>query len=231
MSTTAAELNHKQDVARARLADFNGLARIYRWMEWCSFGPFLWNCRCAFLDRLRLHRRALVLGDGDGRFAARLLQENSSVALDAVDASSAMLAELEDRAAANCARLRTHVADARSFLPPRRDYDLVITHFFLDCLTTEDVIRLATRLRKHVAENATWIISEFAVPPGWYGRAIARPLIAALYWAFGWLTGLEIRRLPSYRSALLRAGWRLQQERKWLGGLLISELWQAGPKQ
>jgi SAM-dependent methyltransferase len=231
MSTTAAELNYKQDVALARVADFNGLAHIYRWMEWCSFGPFLWNCRCAFLDRLRLHRRAFVLGDGDGRFAARLLQENSSIALDAVDASSAMLAELEDRAVANRARLRKHVADARSFLPLRRDYDLVITHFFLDCLTTEDVIRLAARLRKHVAEDATWIISEFAVPPGWYGRAIARPLIAALYWAFGWLTGLEIRRLPSYRSALLRAGWSLQQERKWLGGLLVSELWQAGPKQ
>lgn len=230
MSTGAAELNLHESVARSKVADFNGLARIYRWMEWCSFGPFLWNCRCAFLHRLRRHQRALVIGDGDGRFAARLLQENASVAVDAVDASSAMLAELEDRAGTNRARLRTHVADARSFLPPRRNYDLVVTHFFLDCLTTEEATRLASRLRKHVTENATWIVSEFAIPPGWYGRAIARPLITGLYWAFGWLTGLEIRRLPSYRSGLLRAGWRLQQERKWLGGLLVSELWHPAQK-
>src|SRR6185437_1080687 len=55
---------------------FDRLARVYRWMEWLSFGPYLSRCRRAFLPQLRDARRALVLGDGDGRFTAALLRRN-----------------------------------------------------------------------------------------------------------------------------------------------------------
>ncbi len=46
--------------------NFNRLAQIYRWLEYLSFGPFLWRCRIRFLPDLAHCRRALVLGDGDG---------------------------------------------------------------------------------------------------------------------------------------------------------------------
>lgn len=212
-------------VAVSPAPDFGRLVHVYRWMEWFSFGPFLWRCRCAFLAVLADQKTALVLGDGDGRFTARLLHENRHIHVDAVDASDAMLRELTRRAAFDCERLQTSVADARTFFPSRRSYDLIATHFFLDCLTTVDVEELAARLRRCVEESAVWVVSEFAVPGGWFGRFIARPVIAALYLAFGWLTGLKIRRLPDYCGALQRAGWCLVSERKFLAGLLVSELW------
>lgn len=226
----------KQDLAQEPVTlemvpDFNRLAHIYRWMEWFSFGPFLSRCRFAFIGSLRHCRSALVLGDGDGRFAARLLQKNSHVKIDAVDASYAMLRELRKRAGAQGSRLHTHVSDARVFLAPRRDYDLVVTHFFLDCLTTEEVESLALREHSHTSEGAAWVVSEFAVPEGWYGRAVAQPLISLLYQAFGWITGLRIRRLPDHRFALARAGWTLEREQQWLGGLLVSEQWRRVPQR
>jgi hypothetical protein len=52
--------------------DFNRLARFYRWMELVSFGPWLCWCRCAFVGEVSACRYALILGDGDGRFTARL---------------------------------------------------------------------------------------------------------------------------------------------------------------
>jgi SAM-dependent methyltransferase len=208
--------------------DFDRLAHVYRWMEWLSFGPFLSRCRCAFLQSLENCRSALILGDGDGRFTARLLDENPHISIDAVDVSAAMIGELRRRAGSN-ARLQVHISDARVFKPLRRDYHLVVTHFFLDCLTTEEVELLARRLRNHAHRNAVWVVSEFSVPPGWYGRAIAQPLINVLYWAFGWLTGLRVRSLPHHRFALAQAGWSLERERRSLGGLLVSELWQYSP--
>src|SRR5579859_5556428 len=212
-------------VAVSSAPDFGRLAHIYRWMEWFSFGPFISRCRCAFLPDLRDRKTALVLGDGDGRFTARLMNENSHIHVDAVDASDAMLRELTRHAASNVGRLQTFVADARSFAPRFRSYDLIATHFFLDCLTTEEVEEVAARLRRQVETSAEWVVSEFAVPGGRFGRFIARPVVAALYLAFGWLTGLEIRRLPDHRSAMERAGWRLVSERKFLAGLLVSEFW------
>jgi SAM-dependent methyltransferase len=212
--------------AAAPPADFDRLARVYCWMEWISFGPWLRRCRCAFLDRLSHHRRALVLGDGDGRFTARLLANNPSLLVDAVDASPAMLSELGRRAGAHRSRIQIQVADIRAWEPPAPTYDLVVTHFFLDCLTTDEIASLAIRIRSHLQPDAAWIVSEFSLPANRFGRFIAGTLIALLYRSFGILTGLKIRTLPNHRKALAQSGFILKQQRKWLGGLLVSEWWE-----
>ncbi len=209
-------------------ANFDRLAALYRWMEWCSFGPFLGWCRCAFLHELGSCRRALVLGDGDGRFTARLLRENPHVGVDAVDASAAMLRRLARRGSRQGAgRVRTFRADARTWQPASDGYDLIATHFFLDCLTTEEVRALALKLRAAAAPGAVWVVSEFAEPANGFGRLFARPVVASLYWAFGCMTGLRVRRLPQHSAALREAGFALTQRKTWLGGMLASERWTA----
>jgi SAM-dependent methyltransferase len=210
--------------------DFDHLARPYRWMEYASFGPWLWWCRCWFLPELTESRRALVLGDGDGRFTARLLAANPHIQVDAVDVSSSMLRSLVRRAGSHAGRVIIHCADARSWQPDSLPCDLVVTHFFLDCLTTAEVRKLAAALRGTVAPSALWLVSEFAVPRSWFGRAVARPVVAALYWAFGWMTGLKVRTLPDHASAMRAAGFTIKMRRTWLGGLLASELWSLSPR-
>ena len=205
--------------------NFNRLASLYRWMEFATFGPWLSRTRCAFLSETATANNALILGDGDGRFTARLLRTNPNIQIDAVDASPAMLRALLRRAGPNSPRLRSHHADARTFQPPNPPYDLIVTHFFLDCLTTGEVQSLAATLRKAVSPSALWLVSEFAVPDGWFGRLVARPLVRCLYFAFGRLTGLTLRALPDHHAALQQSGFIIQNRRTWLGGLLVSELW------
>lgn len=205
---------------------FDRLAAIYRWMEWISFGPFLGICRSAFLDRLRDSRKVLVIGDGDGRFTARLLAENRHVSVDAVDASPAMLSTLQLRSGVNAGRVRVEAADARNWQPGSEDqWDAVATHFFLDCLTTGEVLDLAQRIEPALKPGALWVISEFSIPANLYGRWFARALISFLYLAFRVLTGLRVGRLPDYDHAFRQAGFNLLSRRNYLGGLLVSELW------
>jgi Methyltransferase domain len=209
--------------------DFNRLARLYRWMEFFSFGPWLALTRRTFLAQFTQTRRALVLGDGDGRFTASLLRANPSVQVDAVDASPAMLHALLRRARPHADRVNISPADVRAWQPPvsAPPYDLIATHFFLDCLTTPEIRSLAATLRPAVSPSALWVVSEFAIPPGWRGRLFAGPLVAALYAAFGLLTGLAVRTLPDHASALQQAGFTLLHRRSRVGGLLIAELWSA----
>jgi hypothetical protein len=212
--------------------DFNPLARLYRWMEFCTFGPFLSLTRGTFLDRLTHVRHALVLGDGDGRFTARLIRENSDVIVDAVDASGAMLDSLLRRTKPHADRVRVQLADVRTWETSAPvlgfRYDLIATHFFLDCLSTPEVRELARRLRGAASPDALWVVSEFAVPQGWLGWLIARPVVGTLYFGFGLLTGLVTRTLPDHGSALRDVGFTLLERRSRLGGLLIAELWSAG---
>jgi SAM-dependent methyltransferase len=211
------------------------LASPYRWMEWLTFGPYLHRCRCTFLADLTTVRRALVLGDGDGRFTAKLLRVNPSVQIDAVDASPAMLHALLRCAKTDANRIQTHAADARIWVQtsaetsietgPAEPYGLVVSHFFLDCLTTCETEALARTLRPRLAPNTRWIVSEFARPNSLYGKLVAAPVIWFLYRAFGLLTGLRVRSLPGHATALGNAGFTLETRRTLLGGLLIAELW------
>lgn len=213
---------------KMRAPNFDRLARFYRWMEYASFGPWLGWCRRAFLSELGAHRRALVFGDGDGRFTARLLAANPTIKVDAVDGSAAMLHSLMQRAGRNRSRVRAECADARNWQPTGGAYDLIVSHFFLDCLTAEEIRHLAAKLRDSASPDAVWIVSEFAAPEGWFGQLVARPIIAGLYAAFGLLTGLGVRSLPDHAAALGASGFVLERRRTWLGGLLVSEQWSRG---
>ena len=210
-----------------RAPNFDRLAKLYFWMELATFGPFLSRCRQAFLTELVPARRAVVLGDGDGRFTAELLRVNSQVRIDAVDASPAMLDALLHRAGQNEGRVSAHCADAREWQSANPPYDLVVSHFFLDCLTTEEIRVLAAKVHSAISPSAMWIVSDFAVPHSWFGRWSARPLVWLLYLAFGLFTGLKVCSLPDHHGALRNAGFTLTQRRCWLRGLLVSEMWRC----
>ena len=206
--------------------NFDRLARIYRWLEYLTFGPFLWRCRTHFLPQLLQCRNALILGDGDGRFTARLLHLNPRIRAHAVDGSLRMIEALGQAAAPHRNRLTTQIADLNYWSPPQSErYDLIVTHFFLDCLTTAEVAALASRLRPVLAPKACWLISDFAVPQSAFGRLIAAPLVALLYRAFRAITGLHSQSLPEYAKALTDSGWVLDREALHLRGLLVSQLW------
>ncbi|HWF66440.1 MAG TPA: class I SAM-dependent methyltransferase [Acidobacteriaceae bacterium] len=209
--------------------NFDPLARIYRWMEYCSFGPALERCRFHFLPQCARAQQALIFGDGDGRFTARLLASNRTVQVDAVDASTAMLAELRRRVTETtpdaAQRLRTFHADVRSFSPDRSGYDLVVSHFFLDCLTEQEIENLVARILPHLAFDAQWVISEFAVPANGWRRPAARLLIRFLYFAFNKITQLRVQRLPDYAGILSRYHLCCRQKAAFLGNLLAAELW------
>jgi ubiquinone/menaquinone biosynthesis C-methylase UbiE len=206
--------------------NFDAIARPYRWLEYLSFGPLLEQCRFAQIDRLGNPRHALILGDGDGRFVARLLARYPHLKTDIVDLSPAMiqLAQQRLRESGSTGRARFYIADIRTFTPPAT-YDLVASHFFLDCLTDVELEEMLLRLDSSIEPGAAWVVSEFAIPPQQPLRAVAQTLIATLYFAFRVLAGLETQQLPDHPSALERAGFTRENSTPLLGGILRSEIW------
>jgi hypothetical protein len=172
----------------------------------------------------------LVLGDGDGRFLARLLAQNPALTADAVDSSPAMLRLLCDRCAAQApsskSRLQTHQSDVIDFLAVNSatQYDLVVTHFFLDCFSQSEVDSLASGIATRMTPDALWLVSDFRVPTGAM-RLPARAYVRILYFAFRVITGLRVTQLPDHVSALTGSGlYRVGCERT-LAGMLTTELW------
>ncbi len=208
--------------------NFNRIARPYRYLEYLTLGPLLQRTRLHFLPHLLVSRQALVLGDGDGRFLARLLAANPHLHAEAVDISPSMLQLLAKRASAP--RLTTIQADARTFEPQHGPYDLVVTHFFLDCLTEPELESLVARLAPHLSPDALWLVSDFRIPVTGPLRLPARILVRLLYLAFRVLTGLRTNRLPDHAAALSRNSLQLLHRHLTLGGILTTELWGHAPQ-
>jgi ubiquinone/menaquinone biosynthesis C-methylase UbiE len=211
--------------------NFDLIARPYRWMEYLTFGSALQRCRTHFIPQLAACSSALVLGDGDGRFLSALLGANPSLHVDAVDSSRAMLHLLRRGARANVpnsdARLVTHQTNALTFTP-NRTYDLVATHFFLDCLTGPEIETLCLRLAPSLQPQALWLVSDFRIPTGPM-RWPARALVRSLYLAFRLLTGLQTSRLPEHDAVLARNGFHRVAQHRSLAGILTTEIWEYTP--
>lgn len=221
-----------------RQPDFNRIARAYRWLEYLSLGPALEKIRTHHLQALAelplAAQRGLILGDGDGRFTARLLKAQPHLQLDVVDSSAAMLGLLLQRCRRSAPaeqRLELHHTDALAFAASTaqtKTFALVVSHFFLDCLHQDELEQLIISLSSTFAPGAVWLVSEFRIPPGllhWPARLYVR----ALYLAFRALTGLNVHHLPDYAGPLRRAGFRPVSIHRALLGLLTTELWQLQP--
>lgn len=196
------------------------IARWYRWLEYIGFGRALERRREAFLHDVADARRALVLGEGDGRFLARLVPEmfrTPGAAIDYIDLSARMLKLARERAGD---RVNYIHGDALTLPLPPAEYDLIVTHFFLDCLDESEAAALVDRIAVAAAPNARWLISEFRAENWW-----SRPVIAALYLFFRITTGLKTRRLIDHHLWLQQHGFTLEKSERSRAGLLVSELW------
>jgi ubiquinone/menaquinone biosynthesis C-methylase UbiE len=206
---------------------FDRLAPAYQALERITFGGLLHWCRTAHLERLRECRRALVLGDGDGRFLADLLRTNPEVEVDSLDVSAGMITLARQRIATipeAASRVRFVLADARTDPLPATGYDLVVTNFFLDCFRPAELAVVVRRVAEVCSPAAMWVDGDFRLPPKGAGRFAAKFLLAAMYGFFGIATRLQARHL-TYPAPLLAEGFSLREEASRLRGFLSARLW------
>ena len=195
------------------------IAPHYWWIEKLGMGRTLERRRRWFLPEIQNTRRALLLGDGDGRFLKELLRHNAVVRADYVDLSRRMLKLARMRA--GTARVSYREDDALAAEFPRNEYDLIATHFFFDCFNAGELEKLIGRTSEAARPGAQWIVSEFCVT-----SLPAGLLVRALYLFFRITTGLKTRNLADHRPILRSHGFRLARASHSRGGLVVSELWE-----
>jgi SAM-dependent methyltransferase len=201
------------------------LARWYRWIEYAAFGRALERRRFAFLPRLAAARRVLMLGEGDGRTVERLLPMTWRARIHIVELSPEMI-ELAQGRTGDSEQVLFQYGDALKYRWPRGWFDGIVTNFFLDCLTDEELGPLIRHLAAALAPGGIWIIGEFAMPPRGWRRLHATAWIWTMYRFFGITTGLRAKRLPAIERLMREAGMIRVEQQSERAGLIVSEIWQ-----
>jgi ubiquinone/menaquinone biosynthesis C-methylase UbiE len=200
-------------------------------MEFLLAGDKLQRCRTAFLDEVAGARNILILGEGNGRFLAACRRALPNANVTCVDSSNRMLAIARKRleqSGGDPERIEFVTTDALAWPAPPNSFDLIVTHFFLDCFQTGELKILIASLARAATGRAVWLLADFQVPASGFGRYRAAAIHRAMYLFFRLATGLSARSLANPDRFLRAHNFNLRERRVSDWGLLRTDCWVRG---
>lgn len=205
---------------------FDRLAPFYGVMENLVAGGILMRARMAHLDAIPDGSRLLLAGEGHGRFLSALVRQRPSLAITCADMSGAMLErsrEMLRRSRADRHAVEFIECDLRAFRLHRDTYDVIVTHFFLDCFEGEELRRVVENLADAAKADARWLLADFQIPDRGVLRLRARAVVWLMYRFFRCATHLSARQLEPPGGLLEALGFQVLEKECWNAGLIYSE--------
>ena len=100
-----------------------------------------------------------------------------------------------------------------------RQFDAVITPFFLDCFPTSDLSGAGKRWVNILRDGGKWIFTDFVHGSRW------QALIPLMYAFFRITAGLQMQHLPDYSALFRPENFELEQCTPFLSGLVESRVY------
>jgi ubiquinone/menaquinone biosynthesis C-methylase UbiE len=215
---------------------FDTLAPHYRWMEFVLAGGKLQRCRTAFLKETVDAKNVLLLGEGNGRFLVAARRAMPEARITCVDSSPRMLQTARQRlletGLSDCRVefVRANVLEWEPSAAQLAKFDLVVTHFFLDCFQPGQLARIVEQLATLAAPSAHWLLADFREAPAGFAQLRSRIILHSMYQFFRLTTRLPAKWLTNPEPMLAGAGFHLRHRRISEWGLLHSDLWQRATR-
>jgi ubiquinone/menaquinone biosynthesis C-methylase UbiE len=208
---------------------FDPLAPWYQTLERIAFGNDLQRCRVACLGEIATPQRVLIVGEGDGRFLCELLRLHPGIEVDCLDESRRMLQLARERIErelpeyTGCVRFLHQ--DIRSWDAPEQHYDLLVTHFVLDCFPEAALPGLIKKLAGAVTDDASWLLADFCLPPNGMARLRVRAWLATMYLFFRITARIRATELVDPTPFMQGEGFAVARQHLFRQGMLKSEIW------
>ncbi|HEX8489475.1 MAG TPA: class I SAM-dependent methyltransferase [Chthoniobacterales bacterium] len=208
---------------------FDAVAPWYRALETIAFGNALQQCRVACLGGIQAPRHALIVGEGNGRFLCELLRAHPRVQVDCVDSSERMLqlarkrvqSEMPDRTD----QVRFLHRDITTWLPAENAYDLLVTHFLLDCFPVAELVGVIRKLALAATVDAAWLLADFRLPAQGFARLHAKVWLVAMYQFFRLTAGIKATELVDPTPHMQGEAFFLAHQHVSRNGMMKSVLW------
>lgn len=209
---------------------FDRLSPIYDAAAFTFFGRALWRAQSHFISSLTHAKHALIIGGGTGKILTELLRQKAADRYYYLDLSGQMVKRARQRVEQDfkdkLSSVTFHTGDIHD-LPPGISFDLIITPFLLDMIDKKKLLNEMKIMDSRLEKNSTWHFTDFNYPSRkGFTAAVSRPLIGFLYFAFRLFTGVDNRSLPDFHSAFTALGYKVKEEKYFLGGLLVTRIYQ-----
>lgn len=183
------------------LNGFDNIAWLYDSLARLVFGDRLMRAQTAFLHRIKPGSRVLILGGGTGAIVSELLVLQPDCHITFVDASQAMLKRARRRLRESSDIEYIHGTE--NSIPDRHPFDVVITAFYLDMFTDDQLSAIIPHIGRNLTKPALWLVADFCSKDTLWKRIV----LSAMYTFFRLTTGIAAKSLPDWNRTLIRNGW------------------------
>ncbi len=193
---------------------FNSLAPVYDAVARIVIGKGIRTSQLHFLNHLRGRHKLLMLGGGTGWILPYVIKANPAIQIDYIDVSDRMIEKARSRVSEDF-QVRFIVGTEENI--PDKDYDCVITNFYLDLFDDLSLGHVVFRIKNSILPNAIWVATDFINEKPWHKR-----VLAIMYTFFRVTTGLSTQKLPLWEKELRKAGGTQLEMAKYSRGFIKS---------
>lgn len=206
---------------------FDKLAPWYLFLEKFTFGNQLQKCRITQIEKLKDAKNVLLLGDGNGRFLQSFIKTNKSAKIDSLDISKKMITLAQNRVALIPIDHQVNFIhkDVFKWEFPKTKYDLIVTNFFLDCFTFQELTILTEKISYSIKPEGKLLYGDFNIPKARFKKILILPLLNMMYLFFKIFTHISAQTLSDPAQLFTENGFILENEKQQLGSLLKSQIW------
>lgn len=173
---------------------FDLLAPIYDRLARLVFGRSIVDSQTVFLHHVKSGDRVLILGGGTGWLLAELVRHVPDCEIWYIESSNGMLDVAKQKV--NGSNTVHFVLGTHRDIPLMK-FDVVITHFFLDMFSQEELPSVLSGLSRVLHQQSIWLATDFENEGKWWQGVLTKMMIV-FFRAFGVKAG----HLPTWRKSL-----------------------------
>lgn len=195
---------------------FDRLAPYYDRLARLVYGKGIERAQEALITQLPIGARILLLGGGTGSVLNHL-EAIQPRRIDYLDASPAMIAQAQTRPVAS--RLPINwIPTPLQAVAELPEADVLITQFFLDVFSQQELPELLPRLSATLVPGGTWLYADF-LPPAQI-KNYQKPLLWATLQFFRGFCGLSAKAVSDHEPLLQAIGYRARQYAYYASGMI-----------
>ena len=213
------------------LHNFNFIAPVYDQLASWVFGQSIKQAQLDTLTWIPLNATVLIIGGGTGWYLKALLEQHKVKKVVYIEASEKMLALTRKKIASLLPELTTSEIEFRlgteDTLYPAEQFDIVVTHFFLDVFEPVQLKKIAYQLKNVLYPSGLWLIADFRLAEQNIGiRYLWKKLLVKSMLLFFRITSrITARQLPDFAALFTAMNMKLVNEHSYYKGLIVSAVY------
>lgn len=195
---------------------FDRVASYYDFLARLAFGKSIIDAQEYFLSEIREGDRILMLGGGTGWILESIFKVTKPGVIWYVDNAKRMVEKSQSR---NVDSSKIHfIHGTFESIPPDLKVDVVITNFFLDIFSKDELQKLIEDIKSKMKPQGTWLCSDFVDTGKWRHKMLLR----SMYLFFRITANVKTISLPDWEGNLLTEGFVSFKEKTFWNGFIKS---------